>query len=174
MARAQKLKVFRMTVGFHDAFVAAPTKKAAAEAWGTDMRVFAHKEAELVTDPILTRAPLANPGKVIKRLRGTASEQLAALDVETRSERPAKPDKPQRPKSRPSGAALAKAEAALAEAEARQRAERDQIGARESALRRERQAMAAKHARELDRLAARKEKARESYEEALRRWGLAS
>ena len=77
MARA--LKVFRLPVGFHDAYVAAPSQKAAAEAWGADASVFARKDAELVTDPELTEEPLARPGQVIKRLRGTAAEQIAAL-----------------------------------------------------------------------------------------------
>ena len=76
------LKVFRLPIGFHDAYVAAPSQKAAAEAWGSDIAVFARGEAELVTDPKLAEEPLASPGKVIKRLRGTAEEQIAALGPE--------------------------------------------------------------------------------------------
>src|SRR5688572_7597704 len=79
MARAAKLKVFRTPIGFHDAYVAAPSQKAAIEAWGSDRDLFARGEAELVSDPKLAAEPLANPGKVIKRLRGTAKEQIAAL-----------------------------------------------------------------------------------------------
>ncbi len=79
MARQPKLKVYRLPIGFHDAYVAAPTKKAAIEAWGSDKDVFQRGQAELVEDPKLTREPLASPGKVIKRLRGTAAEQMAAL-----------------------------------------------------------------------------------------------
>jgi hypothetical protein len=33
MPRAAKLKVFRTPIGFHDAYVAAPSQKAALEAW---------------------------------------------------------------------------------------------------------------------------------------------
>src|SRR3546814_2353078 len=73
MARA--LKVYKIPIGFHDAYVAAPTQKAAIEAWGSDKDVFQRKQAELVTDPELTKAPLESPGKVIKRLRGTAAER---------------------------------------------------------------------------------------------------
>ena len=73
------LKVYRMAVGFHDAYVAAPSQKAAAEAWGSDIAVFARGEAELVTDPKLMEEPLANPGKVIKRLRGTAEDRSRRL-----------------------------------------------------------------------------------------------
>ena len=79
MAKAGKLKVFRTPIGFHDAYVAAPSQKAALEAWGSDHNLFARGEAELVDDPALTAEPLARPGEVIKRLRGTAEEQLAAL-----------------------------------------------------------------------------------------------
>ena len=73
------LRVYRLPIGFHDAYVAAPTQKAAIEAWRSDKDVFQRGQAELVTDAELTKEPLENPGKVIKRLRGTAAEQIAAL-----------------------------------------------------------------------------------------------
>ena len=76
---ARKLKVFRTAVGFHDAYVAAPSQKAALEAWGSDANLFARGVAEIVTDPELMADPLAHPGKVIKRLRGSEAEHLAAL-----------------------------------------------------------------------------------------------
>ena len=79
MAKPRKLKVFRTPIGFHDAYVAAPSQKAALEAWGSDHNLFARGEAELVEDASLTAEPLAHPGQVIKRLRGTAEEQFAAL-----------------------------------------------------------------------------------------------
>ena len=69
MATAKKLKVYRLPIGFHDAYVAAPSQKAAIEAWGSDKDVFQRKQAELVTDPELAKEPLASPGKVVKRLR---------------------------------------------------------------------------------------------------------
>ena len=64
MARA--LKVYRTPIGFHDAYVAAPSRKAALEAWGSDHDLFATGAAELVTDPELTREPLEKPGSVIR------------------------------------------------------------------------------------------------------------
>ena len=66
----RKLKVFRTPIGFHDAYVATPTKKAALEAWGTDANLFARGTAEEVTDPKLTAAPLERPGEVIRVSRG--------------------------------------------------------------------------------------------------------
>jgi hypothetical protein len=167
MARAPKLKVYRMAVGFHDAYVAAPSQKAAAAAWGSGTDVFARGEAELVTDPALTAEPLARPGEVVKRLRGTAAEQIAALgdvaepaagarkttapadppprSLKSGSARPA-PAKPPPPKAaRPSRAALDAAEAALAEAEARHAEALRAIETRQAALDRERAALTARH-----------------------------
>ena len=48
--RKQKLKVFVTSIGFHDAYVAAPSQKAALEAWGADSNIFAQGIAEQVTD----------------------------------------------------------------------------------------------------------------------------
>jgi len=76
MARIQKLKVYRTPIGFHDAYVAAPSQKAALEAWGSDANLFAHGLAEVVTDEALTREPLEHPGKIIKRLRGVGGRTL--------------------------------------------------------------------------------------------------
>jgi hypothetical protein len=123
MPAPKKLKVFRTPIGFHDAYVAAPSQKAAMEAWGSDKDLFSRGEAELVTDPALTAEPLAMPGTVIKRLRGTAEEHMAALPADVPTEKPAlrkktPPEKKQVP--RPSRAALEAAELALGEAAERQ------------------------------------------------------
>jgi hypothetical protein len=79
MARKQKLKVYRTPIGFHDAYVAAPSQKAALEAWGADVNLFASGIAEMVDDAALTRAPLNAPGIVVRVLRGSTAEHLAAL-----------------------------------------------------------------------------------------------
>src|SRR3954463_5573960 len=125
MARA--LKVYRTPIGFHDAYVAAPSQAAALKAWGTDRNLFARDAAEVVTDPALTAAPLASPGTVIKLSRGSAAEQMAAASdapsVPRKTRAAAKPRKPLPP--RPSRAALDKAEQALADEEKAQAAEID-------------------------------------------------
>lgn len=160
------LKVFRTPIGFHDAYVAAPSRKAALAAWGATADLFARGAAELVTDPALTAEPLAKPGVVVKRLRGTAAEQFAALP-------PDKPvtAKPKRaPKPPPSRAALDAAEAALAEAEARQAAEDADLRDREAALARERTALTKHHAAEAARLADARDEARAAYDAALANW----
>src|SRR5919106_4611780 len=110
--RKQKLKVFRTPIGFHDAFVAAPSQKAALEAWGADGNLFAQGIAEQVDDPRLMEEPLARPGEVIKRLRGSHEEHVAALGrnapkpkskkAEEEPEKPSKPGTKPKPKPRPS------------------------------------------------------------------------
>ena len=73
-----RLKVFRTSIGFHDAYVAAPSRKAALAAWGTDTDLFARGAAEQVTDDAAMAEPLAHPGKVFKRSRGSTEDHLAA------------------------------------------------------------------------------------------------
>jgi hypothetical protein len=79
MPRTQRLKVYRTPIGFHDAYVAAPSQKAALAAWGADSNLFAQKIAEEVTEPELMKEPLAKPGEIIRKLRGTSEEQVKAL-----------------------------------------------------------------------------------------------
>ena len=188
MAKGPKLKVYRLPIGFHDAYVAAPSQKAAIEAWGSDKDVFTRRQAELVEDPALTKAPLAEPGKVIKRLRGTAEEQVAALGetaareepparkgkkagkAEKKAAKPAKPPKPKKMKPRPSRAELDEAESALEEAEARHQEALRTIRDREAALAKERKALEKAQAREREALETRREKAEAAYDKALRKW----
>jgi len=141
MPRAQKLKVYCTPIGFHDAYVAAPSQKAALEAWGSDANLFARGVAEQVTDPKLTAEPLAQPGKVIRKLRGTAEEQIAALPAEE----PKAPKRAAKSKPRPSRAAVEEAEQVLAEMKERQR-------------------------KELDRASKARDRAEENYEKALAKW----
>lgn len=175
--RRSPLKVYRTAIGFHDAYVAAPSQKAALEAWGTDKNLFARGVADVVTDAALTAEPLAAPGKVIKRSRGDLAEQLAA-DPAPRKSRPernaaAKPS-PRRPaakpKPRPSRDELTAAEAALQDFEMRAAAEIAAFRRREDALRQERAAAERAHDKEAEKLARRVSRENERYRQALDRW----
>ena len=75
--------MFRTAIGFHDALVAAPSRKAALEAWGADANIFAQGLAEEVTDPELMKLALARPGEVVRVARGTAAEHVKALGEAT-------------------------------------------------------------------------------------------
>jgi hypothetical protein len=165
------LKVFRTPIGFHDAYVAAPSQKAAMEAWGSGPDLFTRGEAELVTDPALTAEPLASPGVVIKRLRGTAEEQIAALRP---SELPRKTKKAAAPKKKPvpppKRAALDAAERALATASERQAAELKALAEREAELARERRALQKAQAEEIARLTRKRDEEEAAFEDAMGRW----
>lgn len=165
-----RLKVYRTPIGFHDAYVAAPSQKTALEAWGADANLFARGVAELVTDPALTAELLAHPGQVIRKLRGTAAEQLAAWppDAPRRTAKPKEAAAPAEPP--PSRAALDAAEAALAEAFARQQAEDADLAEREAALAREREMLAKRHGAETARFTRARDEAREAYDAALAKW----
>ena len=164
-----RLKVFRTPIGFHDAYVAAPSQKAALEAWGVDSNLFARGAAEQVIDPGLTKLPLEHPGQVVKVERGTREEQLAALAKQKPPKRKTAPKTeivPKRAKKRapkPSRTALAKAEAALDGLKKRQ-AERIQ------ALERRRRELQRRQERERDKAQERLEDERAGYEAAVRRY----
>jgi hypothetical protein len=197
MAAKRKLKVFRTPIGFHDAYVAASSRRAALEAWGSDADLFARGIAELVTDDALTAEPLASPGQVIKRLRGSAEEQLAALPAAApspkrpgrrSSDRKAKrsgsqgeeapasskktPKSKPRPRSkpRPSRAALDRAEQGLEALVAAQAQEEAALREREQALERTRRDLNTRHQRDRKTAELRVRKAREAHTDALQHW----
>ena len=138
---ARKLKVFRTPIGFHDAYVAAPSQKAALQAWGTNTDLFARGVAEQVTDAALMEEPLAHPGEVIRKTRGTVDDHMAALPANPKRKPPDATDAPPaetrrtKPKPRPSRSKLDQAEQAIDEAEQRYDAARRDLAAREAALR---------------------------------------
>lgn len=179
-SRKQTLKVFRTPIGFHDAYVAAPSQKAALEAWGADGNLFAQGIAEQVDDPELMEEPLARPGEVIKKVRGSADEHFAALGQTTpqkkaarsREENPGNviPLKPRKPKPKPSRAALDAAEEALKKAEKKQRKKLAGIEKELEALERKRRELQRKHEAQHDKLVEKRDEARGEYEEALRKW----
>lgn len=160
-----KLKVFRTPIGFHDAYVAAPSQKAALQAWGSDADLFARGMAEVVTEPELTAEPLARPGEVIRRLRGSAAEQLAALAPEK-----PKANRQARAKPRPDRAPVEAAERALAEAEARQREEERALAEEEARLVDRRRTLRAKQQIEREALETARDRAETAYTHALSRW----
>jgi len=174
--RKQKLKVFVTPIGFHDAYVAAPSQKAALEAWGADSNIFAQGIAEQVIDPKLMEEPLASPGKVIKRVRGSADEHFAELDRAAPRKKAAKESgkvvqlKPKKPKPKPSRDELDAAEEALEKAEKKQRKKLREIDQELQALERKRRELQRKIEAERDKLAEKAEQARAKYEQAMREW----
>ncbi len=178
--RTKKLKVFRTPIGFHDAYVAAPSQKAALEAWGAGSNLFASGTAEEVTEPALMKEPLERPGEVIRKLRGTDAEQIRALasappkakrrSADNDDQTPA-PAKPKKRKPRPSRATLDKAEQALERVEERNAEAMAKLKEEEKALERRRRELEQKHREERERLQKRTEQARDDYRAAMAEWG---
>ena len=171
----RKLKVFRTSTGFHDAYVAAPSRKAALAAWGADADLFARGVAEEVSDPKLTKAALARPGEVIRLSRGDLSAQLKALParkkkVELTTEPAKKPRKPAKPRPLPKRDKVDGAEKALSAARARHEGEADKLEAERDAIERRRAALRAKQGQEIAKLERKRDAAREAYREELDRW----
>lgn len=69
MARA--LKTYMTAAGFFELAIAAPSMKAALEAWGADSNLFAHGYATETDDPAIVAATMAKPGVVLKRAIGS-------------------------------------------------------------------------------------------------------
>lgn len=188
MPRKQKLKVFCTPAGFHDAYVAAPSQKAALKAWGSDNDLFARGLAERVDDPALMREPLEQPGVVIRRPRGTTNEQIAALQKNkpvtkrsTAKHRPApaklqpRPPRPPRkraapPKPKPDRGTLAEAERMLSEAKKRHAKERKELARRLAELERQRRGLERSQSTEIAKLGRKVEALETRYARAMRKW----
>jgi colicin import membrane protein len=68
---ARKLKTHTTSAGFFDLAIAAPSKKAALEAWGSSRNLFQHGFAKQTDDPAIIDATMAKPGVVLRRPVGT-------------------------------------------------------------------------------------------------------
>jgi colicin import membrane protein len=68
---ARRLKTYRTTLGFFDLAIAAPSMKAAAEAWGSNSNVFNKGFAKETHDPAIVAATMAQPGVVLRRPVGS-------------------------------------------------------------------------------------------------------
>jgi colicin import membrane protein len=68
---ARKLKTFQTSLGFYDLAIAAPSMKAALEAWGAGSNLFHQGVAQETDDPDVVAATMAKPGVVLKRPAGS-------------------------------------------------------------------------------------------------------
>ncbi|MBX9645524.1 MAG: cell envelope biogenesis protein TolA [Xanthobacteraceae bacterium] len=67
----RKLKTYQTSLGFFDQAIAAPSMKAALEAWGADSNLFHQGAAKESDDPDVIAATMAKPGIVLKRPVGS-------------------------------------------------------------------------------------------------------
>jgi hypothetical protein len=68
---SRKLKTYQTSLGFFEQAIAAPSMKAALEAWGADSNLFHQGAAKESTDPDIIAATMAKPGVVLKRPVGS-------------------------------------------------------------------------------------------------------
>jgi hypothetical protein len=96
---ARKLKTYQTSLGFFDQAIAAPSMKAALEAWGADSNLFHQGAAKESSDPDVIAATMAKPGVVLKRPVGSNGpfrehavlpSHLAGEDRQTTTPAPAK------------------------------------------------------------------------------------
>jgi len=130
---ARKLKTYQTSLGFFDLAVAAPSMKAALEAWGADSNLFHQGAARESDDPDVISATLKRPGVVLKRPVGSdgAFNEQAALPTNLgsstapeKSARKSKGSKAKKSPSRPIDKA-AERKAALAYEREKQRSARE-------------------------------------------------
>jgi len=160
MARA--LKTFTTSAGFFDLAIAAPSMKAALEAWGSRANLFHQGFARQTHDAAIVAATLAKPGVVLRRPVGTKAAYRE--DAELPRDLPAKKPKATRPKTSAKPAPRPPAEADTRQALAS--FERERLK-RESARLAEEQAQAralATRERAIDRAQAALDKARAQHE----------
>ena len=127
---ARKLKT---SLGFFDLAIAAPSMKAALEAWGADSNLFHQGAAKESNDPDVIAATMAKPGVVLRRPVGSDGSFGEHAELPTDlgdGERPAKAvrkskgHKAKKPSSRPVDKA-AERKAALAFEKEQKRRERE-------------------------------------------------
>jgi hypothetical protein len=92
----RKLRTFVTQVGFFDLAVAAPSMKAALEAWGMKRNAFDQGFAHEADDPRIIAAANARPGIVLKRAVGTKGEytENAELPKDLPADTPSRPERP--------------------------------------------------------------------------------
>ncbi|KJC41508.1 TolA protein [Bradyrhizobium sp. LTSP885] len=129
---ARKLKTYQTSLGFFDLAIAAPSMKAALEAWGADSNLFHQGAAKESFDPGAIAATMAKPGVVLRRPVGTdrAFSEHAELPTDlggggpTKAARKSKGPKAKQRSSRPVDKA-AERKAALAFEKEQKRRERE-------------------------------------------------
>jgi hypothetical protein len=137
---ARKLKTYQTSLGFFEQAIAAPSMKAALEAWGADSNLFHQGAAKESTDPQIVAATMKKPGVVLRRPVGSDgpfgehAELPRNLGESGRQKKP--PSKPSARKAKSSSAQPDKAaDKKAAQAYERERRRREREEAKENAAR---------------------------------------
>jgi hypothetical protein len=172
---ARKLKVYQTALGFFNQAVAAPSMKAALEAWGSNSNLFHQGAARETDDPEIVAATMVKPGVVLRRAVGSSAPftkhatlptDLAGENVSRRPKKPATKRKKQ-PPGRIDDKAAREAALEYERAERQGRSERRKVEARREKERQRREQAIAKAQAAFDK-AQREHEARASAIEAAR------
>lgn len=79
----RKLKTYQTSLGFYDEAVAAPSMKAALQAWGASSNLFHQGAAKETDDPDVVAATLAKPGVVLRRPVGSSGPFTESAELPT-------------------------------------------------------------------------------------------
>ena len=100
----RKLKTYTTSAGFFDLAIAAPSMKAALEAWGSNSNLFHQGFAKESDDPDIVADTMARPGVVLRRPVGSTGRfsehaelprNLPAVNARRKAEKaPTRKDKP--------------------------------------------------------------------------------
>ena len=171
---ARKLKTYQTSLGFFDLAMAAPSMKAALEAWGADSNLFHQGAAKESHDSDVIAATMEKPGVVLRRPVGKtrkppgrpvekAADRKAAAtfaNEQKRREREREREEAARQKERERRQAVDKAQAALDKAEQEHAKRAAAIQAEVEALEKRSQAEKARWDKEKERLEAALRRAR--------------
>jgi hypothetical protein len=137
---ARKLKTYETSLGFFDLAIAAPSMKAALDAWGADSNLFHQGAARESEDPNVIASTMEMPGVVLKRPVGSNGPFKQNADLPTaiddgRSKKSTRKSTTHKAPKRfkPAGDKAAEREAAVAYE--REQKQRDRERAREEAIR---------------------------------------
>lgn len=169
-----KLKVFRTSSGFHDSYVAAPSRAAALRAWGANTDLFAMGAAEQVTDAKLMAEPLATPGTIVKRSRGSAGEHLSAAGKSSPRKAGAKSSRARKAKPPPSRSKLDEADRLLAKAQAAYDRAREELDEEAERLDEKRRKLQRKHESEIEKQRTKRDAAAKTYKSKVTAWQTAT
>ncbi len=89
----RKLKTYQTSLGFYDLAIAAPSMKAALEAWGAGSNLFHQGAATETEDPDVVAVTMAKPGVVLKRPAGSTGRFAEQSDLPDLDHEPRAPKK---------------------------------------------------------------------------------
>mgnify|MGYP000453359440 CR=1 FL=1 len=98
---ARKLKTYQTSLGFYDLAIAAPSMKAALEAWGAGSNLFHQGLATETDDPEVVTATMAKPGVVLRRAVGSSGRFSERANIPSQAAADRAQERPQMRQSKP-------------------------------------------------------------------------